>query len=266
MSESFCRRVAGKLTGLSLWTLGLAAPLVLGCAARTPVVAPPVAQEPLPRPEPRPYRLQPGDAITVSFWGDRELDQDVVVRPDGMISLPFVDEVRAAGLTPAELDGELTERYTGELAKPEITIIVRELSGQRVFVGGEVGEQGALPLTSGLTLLQAIQERGGFLTSARRRQVLLIRTGSDGTRLARSIDLRPVLSGADPNADVALQPWDIVFVPRTKITNVDLFVEQYINRALPFQPQIYLPLVNDPIFGGDENGDNPAEEGGGGGG
>lgn len=238
------RRCRGPALALSV--------LALGCAARTPITAPTLAERPLPPAAPQPYRLQVGDLIAIRFWGNPELDEEVTIRPDNRISLPFVDEVEAAGRTPAELDAELTRRYTGELARPEITVIVRQFSGQRVFIGGEVNNQGALPLTGPVTLLQAVQEAGGFRTSARRRQVLLIRTTPEGERIARSLDLRPVLSGAEPGADIALHPSDIIFVPRTKITNVNLFVQQYIDDLLPVQPLLTLPLYEEPLLGGDQ--------------
>ncbi len=216
---------------------GLLLSVVLGvsCAGRTPVLAPDLALEPLPT-EPLPYRLQAGDTLGIQFWGVSELDQEVLIRPDGKISLPWIDEVQAAGLTAAELDAQLTARYSSELKNPTILVTVRQAPGNRVFVGGEVQRVGAVQLLGELSLLQAVQEVGGFLPSARLRQVLLIRTQADGTRVARSLDLRSALSGAEPNADPRLQTLDIVFVPRTKIANVNLFVEQYINRVFPIGP------------------------------
>ena len=207
----------------------------VSCAGRTPVEAPPLSLEPLPSQEKRTYRLQAGDLIAVKFWGIPELDEEQRIRPDGALSLPYVDEVRAAGLTPQELDDYLTELYSVELARPNITVIVREAVMPRVFVSGEVGIQGAVPLTDGLTLFQAIQASGGFQTTARRKEIVLIRQQNDGQPLARSVDLLPVLSGADPTADVRLAASDIIFVPRTKITNLNLFITQYIDDVLPLQ-------------------------------
>jgi protein involved in polysaccharide export with SLBB domain len=220
-----------------------------GCAANTPVAAPKLTLAPLPGPQQVPYRLQNGDVLDIKFWGNPELDQEVTVRPDGQISLPFVDEVHATGLTPAQLDDNLTKRYTGELAKPEITVIVKQAAGQAVYVGGEVGDQRLLPLNGPMTMFQAIQAAGGFKTTAYRRQVVLIRTEADGQRLARSVDMLPVLSGADPAADPQLQASDIIFVPRTKITNANLFVDQYIFQMLGVRPILTIPLVQDPLFG-----------------
>jgi protein involved in polysaccharide export with SLBB domain len=177
--------------------------------------------------------LQVGDAVTVKFWNSPELNEDVVIRPDGMISLPFVDEVRAAGLTPAELDAELTRRYAVELAQPDLTVIVTNAPPPVVYVGGEVASPGAQELRGRRTLFQAVQQAGGFRVTARRKQVVLIRTLGPEETVARAIDLRPVMSGADPGVDLVLQPFDVVFVPRTKVEDLRLFVDQYVYGQLP---------------------------------
>ena len=227
-----------------------------GCAARTPIEAPTVSDSPLPPVEWRPYRIQIDDQLDIKFWGNAELDQQVTVRPDGMISMPYVDDVRAAGLTPSELDAELTRRYSEELTLPELTVIVTQAGGLRVYLGGEISNSGSLRLVESMTLLQAIQEAGGFLTTSRRQQVLLIRTLPDGQRLARSVDLRPVLSGRDPSADVALRPDDIIFVPRTRIANVNLFVNQYLSSVFPFQALTTAAIFQSDLFDDDDNNSN----------
>lgn len=210
--------------------------LLAGCAARTPIRVPHVTESPLPLvEEPYTYLLREGDVIAVRFWGNEELDDEILIRPDGKISLPFIDEVQAAGRTPADLDRSLTALYTEELTNPQITVILREAASERVYIGGEVGGQGVYELRGPVTLVQAIQGAGGFLTTARRKEVLLVRTTPEG-RVARAVNTLPILNGSDPAADVRLQASDIVFVPRTKITNIDLFVEQYVIGLLPIQP------------------------------
>ncbi len=225
--------------------------LLAGCSSFTPVRAPEFSDDPLPPPEWRAYRIQVDDVLDISFWGDSELDRSVSVRPDGMISLPYVDDVRAAGLTPAELDAELTRRYAAELRSPQLTVIVSGAGGQQIYVGGEVGGRGSLHLTQNMTLTQAIQEAGGFSYSSRLKQVLLIRTMPDGQRVARSVDLRPFYSGEDPSQDVPLQANDLIYVPRTKIANVNLWVEQYISSIIPID-SILTAAVYDRVFNDDE--------------
>ena len=183
-----------------------------------------------------PYLLQVGDQLTIKFYRNEELDQEVVVRPDGKISLPFIDDVLCAGRSPSEVDQDISRRYVGELAVPDVTVIVNEFGGQRVYVSGEVGGPAVVELAGGMTVMQAIAEAGGFETTAHLKQVILIRRDESGQPVGHSIDMRPVMYGTAPNEDVALQPYDIVFVPRSKIANVNLFMQQYIRDALPVDP------------------------------
>lgn len=188
-----------------------------------------------PRPALEPYVLQVGDELAIKFYTNPELNEDVKIRSDGMISLQLIDDVQASGLTPTQLDADLTRRYKGELADPQVSVIVKAAGGERIYVAGEVGKQGVLPLVGGMTLYQALQDAGGFTVTAHRKQVLLIRKGPDGTPVGKVIDVRPVEDGGNPALDLPLRPLDIVFVPRSMIANVDLFVKQYIRDALPIQ-------------------------------
>jgi protein involved in polysaccharide export with SLBB domain len=214
---------------------GLAA--TSGCATFAPRGGVPTLDATLKTPvTPAPYRIEVGDQLQVRFYRNPELDQLVFVRPDGHISLPFVDDVKVAGRTPQEVDTELTQRYRGELAVPDVSVIVQAFGGQRVFIGGEVGSEGAHPFISGMTLYQAIDQAGGFQDTAHRTQVVLIRRGPDGMPKGHSFDLRQVEYGTHPEKDVPLQAQDIVYVPKSKIASVDMFVDQYIRQMLPINP------------------------------
>jgi protein involved in polysaccharide export with SLBB domain len=189
-----------------------------------------------PAPARPPYRIQPGDGLAIRFYRNPELNTDVTVRPDGMISLPLVDDVPAADRTPLALGGDLEARYTGELAVPDVTVIVTTFAAQKVFVGGEVETAGEQDLGAGLTMLSAIEKAGGFKNSARVNQVILIRRGEDGRPRGRSIDFEDIVSGEHPEGDVVLQAFDVVVVPKSSIANVNVFVEQYIARNIPVSP------------------------------
>jgi polysaccharide export outer membrane protein len=209
--------------------------VTLAACAGTRCPAPPAALTLAAPPAVEPYRLQVGDQLAVRFYFNPELNDTLVVRPDGMISLQLIGDVEAAGRTPLALAAAITQRYTAELANPKVTVIVQQF-GSRVYVGGEVGKQGVVPLSGGLTLFQAIQEAGGFLTTAHRKQVILIRKGPDARPVGYAIDVRPIASGERPEQDVFLQPYDVVFVPMSRIANMDLFVKQYIRDLLPVMP------------------------------
>jgi polysaccharide biosynthesis/export protein len=188
---------------------------------------------------PAPYVMLAGDLLAIKFYKNPELNEDVTVRSDGMITLQLVDDVPAAGRTPTELSADLKKLYAKELADPSISVIVRKPVGDRVYVGGEVGKQGFIDLTGGLTVFQAIQESGGFAKTAHRAQVILIRRTPDGKATGRSIDVRPVQEGKHPENDVLLAANDVIFIPRSKVANLDNFVQMYIRDALPVS---YIPL------------------------
>jgi protein involved in polysaccharide export with SLBB domain len=200
---------------------------LVGCQTAKPL--PP----PAPPPPAGPYVLEPGDTLAVRFTRNPDLNDDVVIRPDGMISLQLIDEVHAAGMTASALSAELGQRYASQLAHAEVTVIVKTFTKQRVTVAGEVTTPGAQPLTDGLTLSQAIHQAGGFLKSANRSQVIVIRRQPDGQAEGHSVDLSHVEAGDRPQDDVALQPLDQVFVPRSQIANVNVWVEQWIRNNLP---------------------------------
>jgi len=186
-----------------------------------------------------PYRIQVGDTIDVRFYKTPELNVKAIpVRHDGRISLDMIGDVQAAGLQPDELSARLSEAYRHELQEPRITVIVRKFGG-RVYVGGEVGKPTALRYVYGMTALQAIQSAGGFQKESSRQNVVLIRRGPEhyeGYRLY----LEDALTGKDYFQDVALQPNDVVWIPRSRISNVNLAVEQYIKNNLPIQ---YIPFA-----------------------
>jgi protein involved in polysaccharide export with SLBB domain len=212
--------------------LGSAVALVAGggCGA----VAKPVAQ--LQPPPAESYTLAAGDVLAIKFYRNPELnEEELAIRPDGNISLQLIDDIRAAGLTPAALSKELSRRYDSELQDARASVIVKTFANNRVFVSGEVGRQGVLDLGAGLTLYQAIQQAGGFLKTANRKQVVLIRRNASNVADGYAVDLRAVESGLAPQDDVVLTARDVVVVPRSMIADVNIFVEQYVRNNLPMQ-------------------------------
>jgi len=175
------------------------------------------------------YIIRPGDDLQIKFFYVPELNEAVKVRPDGFISLQLVDDVRAAGLTPLQLDEDLTARYAKSLDKPNLSVIVRSFQGHRAYVGGEVSVPQTLNLDGGVSVLQALYAAGGSLPTARLDSVLLVRKGEDGRPITYHLDLsESALSESKVDSRVALQPSDIVYVPRTPIANANRWVQQYI--------------------------------------
>ncbi len=178
------------------------------------------------------YRLNAGDILDIKFFYNPELNETVMVRPDGRISLQLANEVTCAGLTPEELRKSLTERYGKEINKPELSVIVRSFSTQRVYVDGEVFRPGMLPLAGPVTIRQAITAAGGFRDTARRTDVIVIRQ-VQGKPVPLKVNMEEVVTNEDPSQDILLAPFDIVYVPRSKIAEVNKFVDLYIRRNLP---------------------------------
>jgi protein involved in polysaccharide export with SLBB domain len=191
-----------------------------------------VFTEPQKPPE---YLIQPGDQLDIRFFYNPQLNESVVVRPDGKISLQLVDEIQAAGLAPAALDETLTQKYARELKKPEVTVIVRSFTGRQVYVGGEVTTPGLINLAAGMTTLQAVISAGGLRETAQPESALVIRKGPDNKPIPIGVNLTQAIYGKGGGAGLLLQPSDIVYVPKSTIAKVNKFVNQYIERLFLFR-------------------------------
>jgi len=209
---------------------------------------------------PVPYVLYPGDRLLVRFPTDSTFDQELRIRSDGMITLPYAGDVEAARRPPTELATELNERYAGVLNDPQIAVIVLEEEGRRVYVGGQVQVPGALALRPNSTLVQALYESGGATSEANVEQVIVLRNRPGEGTYVLAANLKRILAGQDP--DVRLHPFDIVHVPETIIAQVDRFVQQYVNMiipqavAFPFTTEIH----NEPVrVIGTQSGFTPVE-------
>jgi protein involved in polysaccharide export with SLBB domain len=180
---------------------------------------------------PIPYRLTPGDVVDLKFAYNPELNDTVTLRPDGRISLQRIGDVLAQRLTPLELAARVNEQYAKVLRHPEASVIVRDIAGQKAYVGGEVVAPGPVDLRGGLTSLQAILKTGGLKPTAKLDNVILMRYTGDERAEVRKLNIQRLLEGRD--ADPLLSPFDVVFVPRSAIGKVGLFVEQYVNGVIP---------------------------------
>jgi polysaccharide biosynthesis/export protein len=112
------------------------------------------------------YVIGPEDVLDINVWKEPDVSRLVPVRPDGRISLPLINDVQAAGLSPPQLAALVTEKLRKYFNEPQVTVIVTAINSQRVFVVGEVVRAGAFPLIPGMTVLQALSSAGGFTTFA----------------------------------------------------------------------------------------------------
>ena len=180
------------------------------------------------------YRFRPGDEMDVRLLYNPEISDRVRVAPDGRISLALIGSVLAEGKTVDQLSGDLRVKFAKEVRRPDVLVIGRQFESQRIFIGGEVTTPGVITVPGRLGVLEAILTVGGFRDTAWLSQVVLIRRSPNGQPMLRTVDLNALISTGQKSEDVPLQPYDIVFVPRTPIADVDLFVTKYIRGVLPF--------------------------------
>ena len=182
------------------------------------------------------YRLYPGDQIDVTVPSAPELNRTgVTLGPDGRISLPLISPVMAADLAPAELEQRLSAAYSAQLNDPRAEVSLKAAVPLRVFVGGEVSKAGVYDMPGDVDALQAVIMAGGFLPTADPHKALLIRRGQGGRPMARTVDLGRAVYGAPRPDSPPLRRFDVVFIPRSGIAKVGLFVEQYLRDTVPVQ-------------------------------
>jgi protein involved in polysaccharide export with SLBB domain len=190
------------------------------------------------------YRFYPGDEIEIIVFSAPELTRTVTVAPDGRIALPLIGAVRAADLTSNELHDALVAAYASQLRTPELSVTPRSYGSRQVFVGGEVARPGIYEMPANIDAFQAVTLAGGFLPSARRGDVLVLSRAS-GAASVTEVDLSPRAMRAGFPGAQPLQRYDVVYVPRTAISQVNLFMQQYVRDALPVQFSFYYDLRGD---------------------
>ena len=158
------------------------------------------------------YIIGPQDMLDISVWKEPGVTRTVPVRPDGKISLPLLNDVQAAGLTPMQLSNSLTEKLKKFMDAPQVTVIVTQINSQRVYVIGQVMRPGAYPLLPGMTILQALSSAGGFAQFANEKKVFLLRT-VNGTQTKSYFNYKQVLDGKRPEQNLVLKAGDQIVVP-----------------------------------------------------
>lgn len=180
------------------------------------------------------YRLAPGDIISVEFTFHPEENIRAPIRNDGRFTLPITGEFMAAGYTPDALQRLITDKASVKLRKPVVNVVLVELAEHRVFVTGQVARPGFALYKPGMTAMQAIVERGGFVDDAKTDEIVHIHR-VNGQMMNSKIDLRTVYE-THGNDTTELSPNDILVVPRTWVGDADVFVDQWVRGLLPTIP------------------------------
>jgi polysaccharide export outer membrane protein len=158
------------------------------------------------------YKIGAQDVLRIDVWKEEQLTRTVPVRPDGKVTLPLLNDVQAAGLTPMQLAGVISEGLKKFINGPQVTVSVTEINSRRVYVSGEVVRSGAFPLLPNMTVLQALSSSGGFTQFARTNKIYVLRV-QDGKPSKLPFNYKEVLDGKTPEQNILLQPGDVIVVP-----------------------------------------------------
>jgi len=158
------------------------------------------------------YVIGAQDVLDINVWKEPDVSRTVPVRPDGKISLPLLNDVQAAGLTPAQLAAQVTDSLKKYVTNPQVTVIVTVINSQRVYILGEVTRPGAFPLIPGMSVLQALSSAGGFTQFAKVKSIF-VRRFENGKEEKFPFNYREVIGGKKPEQDILLKAGDTIVVP-----------------------------------------------------
>jgi polysaccharide export outer membrane protein len=192
------------------FALGAALIAALACAQR-PIAEPPV--DPPPGAAASPYVIGVKDLLRISVWQNEAITVDVPVRPDGKVSVPLIDDVKAAGLTPIQLKDVITKELSKSVESPDVTVIVLEINSRFVSVVGRVIKTSRVPVTEDLRVVEAIALAGGFDEFADRSNIRIVRRAPDGKETEYRFNYDAYMSGRAPNTNFLLQSGDVIYVP-----------------------------------------------------
>ena len=159
------------------------------------------------------YVIGGNDVLDIDVWKEKEISRAIPVRPDGKISLPLIGEIQASGMTPLQLQDDITQRLKGFLANPEVTVIVADPRSHHFNMVGQVAKPGAYPLTESMTVLDGIVLAGGFRDFAKQTKIYVLRVMADGTRAKLPFNYKDAIKGKNPQNNIALKPGDTIVVP-----------------------------------------------------
>ena len=157
------------------------------------------------------YVIGADDTLRISVWKEPDLSEALPVRPDGKISMPLLNDVPAAGLTPLQLKDSITEKLKKFIADPRVTVVVQTMASRRIFVSGEVVHTGPMVLLPHMTMLQALSQ-AGFTQFANVKGIYLLLT-ENGKQVKLPFNYKDVIKGNHPEQNMLLKPGDTVVVP-----------------------------------------------------
>lgn len=169
-----------------------------------------VANTGLPLPDD--YVIGEEDVLNITVWKERDLSNAVVVRPDGIITVPLVGEMKVAGMTPIQLQAALTERLKPFVTVPQVSVAVNQITSRKVYLIGQAAKEGTFSLNSSTTVLQLIAQAGGLRDYAKRKKIYILRKRG-GEQVRYSFNYDDVIRGRKMEQNILLAPGDTVVVP-----------------------------------------------------
>jgi polysaccharide biosynthesis/export protein len=158
------------------------------------------------------YIIGADDVLSIDVWKEPEISRTIPVRPDGKISLPLLNDVRAAGLGPTQLAAQIQEQLRKILVNPQVTVIVTQINSQRIYLLGEVTRGGTYPLLPNMTVLQALSSAGSFTQFANLKKIYILRF-ENGQQVMLPFQYKEVVSGHKPEQNIHLKAGDTIIVP-----------------------------------------------------
>jgi len=165
-----------------------------------------------PSTDPSVYRIGVEDDLQISVWKEPDLSINVVVRPDGMITMPLLNDISVVGLQTGELQTLLTEKLKPFVNEPQVTVVVRGIKSRKVYVYGQVNKAGAYALVGRKTVLEVLAEAGGLNVFAKKGSIYVLRE-ANGKKTKIPFNYKSALAGKNPNDNLDLLPGDIIVVP-----------------------------------------------------
>jgi polysaccharide biosynthesis/export protein len=158
------------------------------------------------------YVIGAQDVLDINVWEEPTVSRTVPVRPDGKISLPLLNDIQAAGLTPDQLGEEITGGLRKYMENPQVTVIVTAINSQRISILGEVNHSGTFQMLPNMTVLQALSDAGGFTPFAKLKDIYVLRT-ENGRQEKLPFNYKDVIKGENPQQNLALKAGDTIVVP-----------------------------------------------------
>jgi polysaccharide export outer membrane protein len=158
------------------------------------------------------YVIGASDVLTITVWREPTLSGSILVRPDGMISLALVGDVKASGLTPLQLTDQIAIKLKKYIQDPKVSVVVAQIHSKLVFLLGEVGKKGPVEMTPGMTLLEAISAGGGLTDFANTKKMYVLRNEKVGSQTKIAVNYKEALKG-NATSNIALKPGDTIVVP-----------------------------------------------------